>query len=95
MEYSFIDITQNDLIPLPSINAGLYSTDNITFSKQPWGNDYLQPHIPPDAGVYASQFYAKHHIPSAQDRLGNSKLIPDIIISKYSDPNYNNSCYNE
>lgn len=96
MNFSYIDTEKNMPIPPPSINAGLYasSSEIQSFSKKPWGNDYAFPPVPPDSAAYASHFYAKHHIPSAQNRLGNSELLPNDVISKYADANYNINCYN-
>ena len=52
---------------------------------------YTVQRIEPDAVAYASQFYAKNHIPSYQERVGNNTIKPDIY-TKYN-PNYNIYCY--
>ena len=92
IEYSFVDYKQNIPAPPAMKNAGLYTGD-ITFSKKPWGNDYKQPHIEPDAEAYASQFYAKHIIPSS-NRLGNNYLNTKIY-DFYDKNKYNFECYKE
>ena len=92
LEYSYIDYEFNQPTPPPMKNAGLY-TDDITFSKKPWGNDYTQPRVEPDAASYASQFYAKNHIPSYQTRPGNNTVKSNYVQS-YKNPNLNLSCYN-
>lgn len=52
---------------------------------------YTVQRIEPDAIAYTSQFYAKTHIPSYQERVGNNTINKDIYI-KYN-PNYNIYCY--
>lgn len=47
--------------------------------------------IEPDTIAYSSQFYAKNHIPSSQERPGNNSINP-VIYDKYK-PNYNLYCY--
>ena len=47
--------------------------------------------IEPDTIAYSSQFYAKNHIPSSQERPGNNSINPEIY-KKYK-PNYNLYCY--
>ena len=90
IDYSFIDYKQNIPTPPPMKNAGLY-TGEVSFSKKPWGNDYSQPHVSPDATEYAKQFYAKHIIPST-NRPGNNYFNSDMF--KYYDSNqYNFKCY--
>jgi hypothetical protein len=53
------------------------------------------PPVEPDAAVYASQFYASHHIPS-YNRPGNNNINTDKY-KKYTsadgDVNYNFSCH--
>jgi len=49
------------------------------------------PKVEPDTFAYSSQFYAKHHIPSSQERPGNN-TIKSSIYEKYR-PNYNLFCY--
>jgi len=92
LEYSYIEYEFNQPTPPPMKNAGLY-TDDITFSKKPWGNDYTQPRVEPDAASYAAQFYAKNHIPSYQTRPGNNTVKSNYVQS-YKNPNLNLSCYN-
>lgn len=91
MDYSYIDYKFNQPTPPPMKNAGIYSGD-ISFSKQPWGNDYRQPRVDPDAAAYAAQFYAKNHVPSYQNRPGNN-TVKSNYIQTYNNPNYNLSCY--
>ena len=52
---------------------------------------YTVQRIEPDAVSYASQFYAKTHIPSFQERPGNNTFKTDVY-TKYN-PNYNIYCY--
>jgi hypothetical protein len=92
LDYSYIDYDFNQPTPPPMKNAGLYTDDN-TFSKKAWGNDYIQPRVPPDAASYAAQFYAKNHIPSYQHRPGNNN-VKSNYIKPYDNPNYNLNCYN-
>jgi hypothetical protein len=47
--------------------------------------------IEPDTVAYSSQFYAKNHIPSLQERPGNN-TIATSIYEKYR-PEYNLYCY--
>jgi hypothetical protein len=63
------------------INASTY--DNSPF-KTP-------ERIEPDTFLYSSQFYAKNHIPSSQERPGNNSIKHEIY-QKYK-PNYNLYCY--
>jgi len=63
------------------INASVY--DNTPF-KTP-------EKIEPDTIAYSSQFYAKNHIPSSQERPGNNSINPQIY-QKYKS-NYNLYCY--
>ena len=92
IEYSYLDYQLNIPPPPKMKNAGLYTGD-ITFSKKPWGNNYEQPHIPPDATAYAAQFYAKHHIPST-NRPGNNYLNTNMY-QFYDRKTYNFECYNK
>lgn len=48
--------------------------------------------LDPDTFVYSSQFYAKNHVPSSQERPGNNTTNPKYS-SKYNE-NYNLFCYN-
>ena len=45
----------------------------------------------PDTIAFSSQFYAKNHIPSYQERPGNNTLSQEIY-HKYK-PEYNLYCY--
>ena len=94
LNYSYIDFNHN--IPPPeqkSIkNAGLYTGD-VSFTKKPWGNDYTQPPVKPDAVDYAAQFYAKHIIPS-QYRPGNN-YIDTNLYKYYDDTKYNFKCHDD
>ena len=95
MNFSYLENIKNNELPPPVLNAGLYSQDSdISFSKKPWGNDYRIDIKAPDAAVFSSFFYAKHHIPSAQNRPGNNSLLPNEIIQKYNNDKYNIDCYN-
>jgi hypothetical protein len=98
LEYAVLDNSETDggvfIAPRPK-NAGLYTGD-VLFDKKPWGNSYKMPTVEPDAVAYASQFYASHHIPSA-NRPGNNSVNTDKY-KKYSsdngsEDNYNFSCY--
>jgi|688.fasta_scaffold734856_2 hypothetical protein len=63
------------------INASIYDNSPfVTPSK-----------IEPDTIAYSSQFYAKNHIPSSQERPGNNSINKEVYI-KYK-PNYNLYCY--
>ena len=92
--YSELDYGPNVKAPEPLKNAGLYTGD-VLFDKKPWGNNYVIPHIEPDAVAYSSQFYASHHIPS-YNRPGNNSINSDNY-KKYnindSDNNYNVTCH--
>lgn len=90
MDYSYLDNNINILPPVGDKNAGLYTGD-VNFTKQPWGNDYRHEHIPADAGAFASQFYAKSHIPSYQNRPGNNTINSDLV--KPSGNPYNIYCH--
>lgn len=93
LEYTFLnDEDKLVSVPPPLKNAGLYSGD-LTFTKKPWGNDYRGPKIEPDASKFASQFYAKHHIPST-NRPGNNALNTNIY-QFYDKNKYNIECFNE
>jgi len=48
-------------------------------------------HIEPDTIAYSSQFYAKYHIPSLQERPGNNTISAEIY-TKFK-PEYNLFCY--
>jgi hypothetical protein len=63
------------------INASSYDNTPLITPKR----------IEPDTYSYSSQFYAKHHIPSSQERPGNNSINPEIY-QKYK-PNYNLFCY--
>lgn len=90
MDYSFIDKNENNSVPLPLKNAGLYTGD-VSFSKKPWGNDYTKDKVNPDAVSYAAEFYAKHHIPGG-NRPGNNNLENDFY-QYYDNTSYNFQCY--
>lgn len=92
MEYSYLDYQPNMPPPSEMKNAGLY-TGEVSFSKKPWGNTYKQPHIQADATSYASQFYAKHHIPST-NRPGNNYLNTNMY-QFYDKNTYNFECFNK
>jgi len=51
----------------------------------------IKTHIEPDTIAYSSQFYAKHHIPSIQERPGNNTINKEIY-TKFK-PDYNLFCY--
>lgn len=87
LEYSIVE--ESDIKIPEQINAGLY-TGNVLFNKKPWGNEYLQPKVNPDAVSYAAQFYAPHHIPS-YNRPGNNTL--DTNLYSQNNANYNFKCY--
>jgi hypothetical protein len=90
LEFSELNYSGSS-IPEPQKNAGLYTGD-VLFDKKPWGNNYLQPKVQPDAVDYASQFYASHHIPS-YNRPGNN-TINTSSYKIYKDPSqYNFSCH--
>jgi hypothetical protein len=90
LEYSELNYTGSS-VPEPMKNAGLYTGD-VLFDKKPWGNNYLQPKIPPDAVSYASQFYAPHHIPTYNRPGNNTVNLQSYKI--YKDPSkYNISCH--
>ncbi|WP_396189554.1 hypothetical protein [Flavobacterium sp.] len=90
LEYSELNYTGSS-VPEPMKNAGLYTGD-VLFDKKPWGNNYLQPKIPPDAVSYASQFYATHHIPTYNRPGNNTVNLQSYKI--YKDPSkYNISCH--
>jgi hypothetical protein len=94
LDFSELDYKPNVPTPPPVKNAGLYTGD-VLFDKKPWGNNYKQPRVPPDAVAYASQFYASHHIPS-HNRPGNNHLDSKHYTEyKTLDPNaqYNFYCY--
>lgn len=87
LEYSELD-NHDSPIPEPLKNAGLYTGD-VLFDKKPWGNNYTQPRVQPDAIAYAAQFYAPHHIPS-YTRPGNNTI--DTNLYRHVE-NYNFSCH--
>lgn len=94
LEYSEIG-TEKVPLPEPLKNAGLYTGD-VLFDKKPWGNNYLQPRIEPDAVSFSSQFYAPHHIPS-YNRPGNN-TVNTPLFTEYKDTQnidqFNFSCHN-
>lgn len=90
MDFSYLDYEANIPPPPADKNAGLYTGD-ITFTKKEWGNDYRHEHIPADAALFASQFYAKYHIPSYQNRPGNN-IIKSELIKPVGYP-YNLQCH--
>jgi hypothetical protein len=63
------------------INASKYDNTPFTTPKR----------IEPDTIAYSSQFYAKNHIPSSQERPGNNS-INSQVYQKYK-PDYNLYCY--
>ena len=68
------------------------NNSSIAINAMPYDNSPVtKTHIEPDAIAYTSQFYAKHHIPSSQERPGNNSINPQIY-QKYK-PNYNLYCY--
>jgi len=92
MEYSFLIKEENNVI-IPNVpNAGIYKNEiGDNFSGKPWGNDYLNKKVEPSAEAYASQFYAKNHIPSSY-RPGNN---PKPKIYNYVNTDkFNVQCYN-
>jgi hypothetical protein len=93
LEYSELEYNPDMPVPEPLKNAGLYTGD-VLFDKKPWGNTYLKPKIDPDATIYASQFYAKHHIPS-YNRPGNNTVSTDLydLFKLDNDKEYNLQCY--
>jgi hypothetical protein len=94
LEYSELGYNPDIPPPEPLKNAGLYTGD-VLFDKKPWGNNYLIPKVTPDAVAYASQFYAKHHIPS-YNRPGNNTVSADIYDFYHLNANteYNIKCHN-
>ena len=96
LEYSELEYSPNLPSPQPLKNAGLYTGD-VLFDKKPWGNTYLKPKLDPDAAVYASQFYAKHHIPS-YNRPGNNTVATNIYdifrVQDNHQATYNLQCHN-
>lgn len=87
IEYSELDSNESP-VPEPMKNAGLYTGD-VLFDKKPWGNNYVQPRVAPDAVAYASQFYAPHHIPS-YTRPGNNTVNSELYNNA---ANYNFKCH--
>lgn len=49
--------------------------------------------VEPDTIAYSSKFYAKHHIPSYQERPGNNTINTEIY-NKYN-PDFNLYCYKQ
>jgi len=49
--------------------------------------------VEPDTIAFSSKFYAKHHIPSYQERPGNNTINSEIY-NKYK-PEYNLYCYKQ
>ena len=91
MNFSYIDNEQSKTVPPVVKNAGIYG-DRDSFSGKPWGNDYIMPKITPDAESYASQFYAKNHIPS-NNRPGNNP--PPSLYKYFNTEMYNFKCYKQ
>lgn len=62
-------------------------------NASPYDNTPFTPpsRIEPDTFAYSAQFYAKNHIPSSRERLGNNTINPQIY-QKYK-PEYNLYCY--
>lgn len=90
LDYSELNYS-GSVVPEPLKNAGLYTGD-VLFDKKPWGNNYVQPKVPPDAVAYASQFYASHHVPT-YNRPGNN-TVNTSLYKIYKDPSiYNISCH--
>lgn len=48
-------------------------------------------HTEPDTIAFSSQFYAKNHIPSLQERPGNNTISKEVY-TKFK-PEYNLFCY--
>jgi len=68
------------------------NNSSIAFNASPFDNNpYSKEHVEPDTIAYSSKFYAKHHIPSIQERPGNNTINQDIY-QKYK-PEYNFFCY--
>jgi hypothetical protein len=63
-------------------NAMSYTKGEVTVEK-----------VEPDTIAYSSKFYAKHHIPSYQERPGNN-TINNEIYNKYK-PDFNLYCYKQ
>ncbi len=63
-------------------NASSYKKGNVEKEK-----------VEPDTIAFSSKFYAKHHIPSYQERPGNNTINSDIY-NKYK-PEYNLYCYKQ
>jgi hypothetical protein len=95
LEYAVLDNNGAVFIAPQPKNAGLYTGD-VLFDKKPWGNSYKMPPVEPDAVAYAAQFYASHHIPSA-NRSGNNSINTDkykkYTVGNGSEDHYNFSCY--
>jgi hypothetical protein len=91
LDYSILDYEPNVPAPEPLKNAGLYTGD-VLFDKKPWGNNFIIPHITPDAVSYCAHFYAPHHIPS-YNRPGNNTINTDFFHSyKNENLDYNINC---
>jgi len=98
LEYGELNYAPNVGVPIPPKNAGLY-TGEVLFDKKPWGNNYKQPSVFPDAVDFTAQFYASHHIPSF-NRPGNNTVVTSMF-KKYTDKdsvansedNYNIFCH--
>lgn len=67
-------------------NSSLVANSSI-YDNSP----FVKTKIEPDTVAYSSQFYAKNHIPSLQERPGNN-TIATSIYEKYR-PEYNLYCY--
>lgn len=91
MEFSFLNIEKNKIIFPKLKNAGIYKeseTDN--FSNKPWGNNFLENKVEPDAEAYSNKFYAKNHIPSSYRPGNNPKPNKYEFINTEK---YNTKCY--
>lgn len=65
---------------------------SIAYNASPYKKgDVIKENVEPDTIAYSSKFYARHHIPSYQNRPGNN-TINEVIYQKYK-PNYNLYCY--
>jgi hypothetical protein len=87
--YTELDYSPDVEVPPSLKNAGLY-TGEVLFDKKPWGNNYVIPHVEPDAVAYSAHFYASHHIPS-YTRPGNN-TVKSFNYKNYEN-NYNNNKY--
>lgn len=69
------------------------NNSTLLMNASPYDNSPFipPPRIEPDTIAYSSQFYAKTHIPSSQERIGNNSINPQIY-QKYK-TEYNLFCY--